>query len=167
MILNIALTDGKLYGYLMDNADPMRHIILVLIALIALVGLMPSGMSKDPAPFEVTTTFKEGETSLLVTPSQAAFLNDSWKPTPFVAPYASDPLFTKKAMSNNTTNTTYAIFDFLKNDTNTTTDATTNASMSNYTAVGGNIYEFIKDDWTPSREVEVILKAPFTKGKMS
>jgi len=137
--------------------------MLVMIALIALVGLMPGGMSKDPAPFEMTTTFKEGETSLLVPPSQAAFLNDSWVPTPFVAPYASEPLFKKKAMSNKTANTTYAIYDFLKNETN----ATTNASMSNYTVVGGNIYEFLKDDWTPSREVEFTRTAPFTKGKMS
>ena len=163
MIQNIAFTDGKLYGYLMDNANLMRHIILVLIALVALVGLVPSGMSKDPAPFEMTTTLKEGQTSLLVTPSQAAFLNDSWTPTPFKAPYASEPLFTKKALSNNTTNTTYAIYDFLQNDTN----ATTNATFSNYTVAGGNIYEFLKDDWTPSTEVEVIKTAPFTKGKMS
>ncbi|MCK9585788.1 hypothetical protein, partial [Methanothrix soehngenii] len=87
----------------------MRHIILVLIALIALVGLMPGGMSKDPAPFDNGEINEAGDESLLTTPSIAAFLNDSWAPTPFVAPLASAPLYAKKSFNNNTTNTTYAI----------------------------------------------------------
>ena len=147
----------------MENADLMRHIMLVLIALIALVGLMSAGMSKDPAPFEMTTIREAGDASLLTTPSIAAFLNDSWKPTPFVAPSASAPLYKKKSFSNNTTNTTYAIHDFLKNETN----ITTNATLDNYMVKGGSIYQFLKDNWTPSTPVEVIQTAPFTKGKMS
>lgn len=141
----------------------MRHIMLVLIALIALVGLMPGGMSKDPAPFEMTTFREAGDATLLTTPSIAAFLNDSWAPTPFVAPTASAPLYTKKSLSNNTTNTTYAIYDFLQNETN----ATNNVTLDNYMVKGGSIYQFLKDNWTPSAPVEVIKTAPFTKGKMS
>lgn len=163
MALNIALTDGKLYGYLLDNADLMRHIMLVLIALIALVGLMPGGMGKDPAPFEMTTINEAGDSSLLTTPSIAAFLNESWAPTGFVAPSASAPLYKKKSLSNNTTNSTYAIYDFLKNDTNTTN----NATLDNYMVKGGSIYQFLKDNWTSSTPVEVTTTAPFTKGKMS
>ncbi len=166
MIQNIALTDGKLYSYLMENAGLMRHIMLVLIALIALVGLMPCGISKDPAPFEMTTYNEAGDASLLTTPSIAAFLNDTWAPTPFVAPTASAPLYTKKSPSNNTTNTTYAIYDFLQNETNATTNAT-NATLDNYMVRGGSIYQFLKDNWTSSTPVEVIKSAPFTKGKMS
>lgn len=89
----------------MDNAGLMRHIILVLIALIALVGLMPGGMSKDPAPFDNGEINEAGDESLLTTPSIAAFLNDSWAPTPFVAPLASAPLYAKKSFNNNTQNT--------------------------------------------------------------
>ena len=137
--------------------------MLVLIALIALVGLMPGGMSKDPAPFEMTTFREAGDATLLTTPSIAAFLNDSWAPTPFVAPTASAPLYTKKSLSNNTTNTTYAIYDFLQNETN----ATNNVTLDNYMVKGGSIYQFLKDNWTPSAPVEVIKTAPFTKGKMS
>lgn len=145
----------------------MRHIILVLIALIALVGLMPGGMSKDPAPFDTPNINEAGDASLLTTPSIAAFLNDSWAPTPFVAPTASSPLYTKKSPSNNTTNTTYAIYDFLKNETNTSTNASTNATLDAYTVKGGSIYQFLKDNWTPSTPVEVIKSTPFTKGKIS
>jgi hypothetical protein len=32
---------------------------------------------------------------------------------------------------------------------------------------GGNIYQFLKDDWNPSPPVEVIKGTPYTKGKMS
>ena len=147
----------------MDNAGLMRHIILVLIALIALVGLMPGGMSKDPAPFDNGEINDAGDESLLTTPSIAAFLNDSWAPTPFVAPLASAPLYAKKSFSNNTTNSTYAILDFLQNDTNNAT----NTSLATYMIEGGNIYQFLKDDWNPSTPVEVITGTPYTQGKMS
>lgn len=147
----------------MDNADFMRHIILALIALIALAGLMSSGISKDPAPFEMRNINEKGDASLLATPSIAAFLNDSWVPSSFVAPsYPSTPKYTKKSPSNNTNTTTYAIYDFL-NDTN----ATTNTSLATYTVEGGSIYQFLKDNWTSSTPVKVITVTPFTKGKMS
>ena len=147
----------------MDNADFMRHIILALIALIALAGLMSSGMSKGPAPFEMTSINENGDASLLATPSIAAFLNDSWMPSSFVAPsYSSAPQYTKKSPSNNTTNTTYAAYDFL-NDTN----ATTNTSLAAYTVEGGSIYQFLKDNWTPSTPIEVITVDPLTKGKIN
>lgn len=147
----------------MDNADFMRHIILALIALIALAGLMSSGISKDPAPFEMPNIDEKGDASIRTTPSIAAFLNDSWVPSSFVAPsYPSTPKYTKKSPSNNTTDTTYAIYDFLNDTTNTT-----NTTLATYTVEGGSIYQFLKDNWTSSTPVEVITVTPFTKGKMS
>lgn len=73
------------------------------------------------------------------------------------------PLYAKKSFNNNTTNTTYAILDFLQNDTNNAT----NTSLATYMVEGGNIYQFLKDDWNPSTPVEVVKGTPYTKGKMS
>ena len=150
----------------------MRHIILVLIALIALGGLLPAAMSKNPAPFELTDP-QMGD--MLTTPSMAAFLNDSWTPTSFVAPRPNDNvLFTKKSFSNNTTsNATYAIYDFL-NDTNVTPAAASpiytpaTAGQSNKIAwTGESIYQFLDDAWTPSTPVAVYKEGVYTKGQMS
>ena len=59
------------------------------------------------------------QTTLLTTPSMAAFLNDSWTPSTFVAPLASEAtlLYEEHDLGNNTTaNSTYAIYDFLNNN---------------------------------------------------
>ena len=150
----------------------MRHIILVLIALIALGGLLPAAMSKNPAPFAMTDPQMA---DALTTPSMAAFLNDSWTPTTFVAPRPNDNVpFTKKSFNNNTTsNATYAIYDFL-NGTNATTAAESpiytpaNAGKSNKIAwTGESIYQFLDDSWTPSTPVAVYKEGVYTKGQMS
>lgn len=150
----------------------MRHIILVLIALMALGGLLPAAMSMAPAPFEQGNT---EVTDALTTPSMAAFLNDSWMPSTFVAPRPNDNvLFTKKSFSNNTTdNSSYAIYDFL-NDSNVTTPAASpiytpaNAGKSNKIAwTGESIYQFLDDSWTPSTPVAVYKEGVYTKGMMS
>ncbi len=135
----------------------MRHIILVLIALVALAGLLPGVMSLPPAPF-----VPETENSFATTPSMAAFLNDSWTPSAFVAPLANNaPVFTKGAFSNNTTNATYAAYDFLNN-----TSVPSSGTYPIYTAAapaednkiawtGESIYQFLADNWTPSTPVAV------------
>src|SRR5512137_1102831 len=116
------LTDGKLYGYLRDNAKPMRHIILVLFALVALGGMLPATIAAPVAPTLLDNPAampEPAQTSLLTTPSMAAFLNDSWTPSTFVAPLASQATGVQRNMTrNNTTmnSSSYAIYDFLKDN---------------------------------------------------
>lgn len=150
----------------------MRHIILVLIALMALGGLLTAAMGLPPAPFEMTDPEM---TDMLMTPSMAAFLNDSWTPTSFVAPRPNDGvLFAKKSFANNTTsNATYAIYDFL-NDTNVTPAAASpiytpaTAGNSNKIAwTGESIYQFLDDSWTPSTPVAEYKEGVYTKGQMN
>jgi len=137
---------------------------------MALGGLLPAVMSLPPAPFEAPS-----ETVLGTTPSMAAFLNDSWTPSTFVAPLASDAaLFTKKSPSNNTTaNSTYAAYDFL-NSNNTTSTAkapiyTTAApgKDSNIAWTGESIYQFADDSWTPSTPVEAYNQGVYKLHQMN
>lgn len=73
-----------------DNADIMKRIIAVLIALLALSLLMPTMLGKAPllvgSPKNLTVTNAPNYISdpnymaLYATPSVAAFLNESWIP---------------------------------------------------------------------------------------
>ena len=150
----------------------MRHIILVLIALMALGGLLSAVTGLPPAPFELTDP-EMGD--MLMTPSMTAFLNDSWKPTSFVAPRPNDNvIFTKGSFANNTTsNATYAIYDFL-NDTNVTPAAASPiytaaapAGDNKIAWAGESIYQFLEDSWTPSSPVAEYRQGAYTKGQMS
>jgi len=160
----------------MDNAGLMRHIILVLIALIALVGLMPGGMSKDPAPFDNGEINEAGDESLLTTPSIAAFLNDSWTPSTFVAPLASQATGVLKNMTrNNTTqeSSTYAIYDFLNDNYTSPAPASPIYTASaagkdkKIAWTGESIYQFLNDAWTPSTPVETYEQSPFKMHEMN
>jgi hypothetical protein len=172
----IACTDGKLYGYLMDNAKTMRNIILVLFALVAMGGLLPAIMAAPVLTDKLAAEPKPAETSVLTTPSIAAFLNDSWTPTPFVAPLASQATGVLKNMTrNNTTldSSTYAIYDFLKD--NYTAPAATSPIYSATAAgkdrtiawTGESIYQFLSDAWTPSTPVETYEQSPFKLHQMN
>lgn len=143
------------------NADYMRHIVLALIALIALGGLLPAAMGIDHSFSPFTNPLTQ-----LTTPSQNAFLNDSWTPSSFVPPLAKEATaFAKKAPSgNNSTSTTYAIYDFLNNNTTASSNATLPTS---YTVQGGSMYQFLSDAWTPSTPLEPIKVGPYKKGAMS
>ena len=58
----------------------MRHIILVLIALVALGGLLPAIMAEPAAPVlseNRAAIQKPADSALLTTPSMASFLNDN------------------------------------------------------------------------------------------
>jgi len=172
------LTDGKLYGYLRDNANAMRHIILVLFALVALGGLLPAVIALPSTVLkdELAAMSSPAESSLLTTPSMAAFLNDSWTPSAFVAPLASQATGVLKNMTrNNTTlnSSNYAIYDFL-ND-NYTTPA---PSSPIYTAsaagkdkkvawTGESIYQFLNDAWSPSAPVDTYEQSPFKQHQMN
>jgi hypothetical protein len=170
------LTDGKLYGYLRDNAKPMRHIILVLFALVALGGLLPTVMAAPVLTGKLAAMPDPAETSLLTTPSMAAFLNDSWTPSTFAAPLASQATAVQRNMTrNNTTmnSSEYAIYNFLKD--NFTSPA---ASSPVYTAsaagkdktvawTGESIYQFLNDVWSPSAPVETYEQSPFKQHVMN
>ena len=117
-------TDGKLYGYLMEMQGFMRHVILVLIALMALGGLLPAVMSLPACTHLIQPTAAMPDT--LTTPSMAAFLNDSWTPSAFCssASQVEDTLFTKKSLAITLLhNSTYAAYDFLNSSNVTSTAA--------------------------------------------
>ncbi len=172
------LTDGKLYGYLTGNAYAMRHIILVLFALVALGGLLPAVIALPSTVLkdDLAAMPEPAETSLLITPSMADFLNDSWTPSTFVAPLASQASGVLKNMTrNNTTmnSSNYAIYDFL-NDNYTSPAATSPvytasaAGKDNKIAwTGESIYQFLNDAWSPSTQVEVYEQSPFKKHQMN
>lgn len=172
-------TDGKLYGYLEDNADTMRHIILALIALTALCWLLPAIVAEPASPVlidKVKSTPEAAETSVMTTASQAAFLNDSWAPSPFAAPLADEAGGVLKNMTrNNTTlaNSTFSIYDFL-NDSYTPPKATSPIYTATGAQKGGeiawtgeSIYDFLSDSWTPSTTVEPYEQSPFKQRQMN
>jgi len=123
-----------------------------------------------------SATPEPAETSLLTTPSMAAFLNDSWTPSTFVAPLASQATGVLRNMTNNNTtlnSSNYAIYDFL-ND-NYTSPApespvyTASAAGKDKTIAwtGESIYQFLNDAWTPTSEVETYEQSPFKQHQMN
>jgi len=154
----------------------MRHIILVLIALVALGGLLPAVMAAPVLTDKLASEPKPADTSVLTTPSMAAFINDSWTPSNFVAPLASQATGVQKNMTrNNTTlnSSTYAIYDFLKD--NYTAPAATSPTYTASAAgkdktvawTGESIYQFLSDAWTPSTPVETYEQTPFKQRQMN
>jgi hypothetical protein len=174
-----AFTDGKLYGYLRNNANPMRHIILVLLALVALGGLLPAIMAAPVAPVLLDNPAampEPAQTSLETTPSMAAFLNDSWTPSTFVAPLASEAVGVLRNMTrNNTTqaSSNYAIYDFLKDNYTSPAPAspvyTASAAGKDKTVAwtGESIYQFLDDAWTPAAAVQTYEQSPFKQRQMN
>jgi hypothetical protein len=157
----------------------MRHVILALIALVALGGLLPAVLAEPAAPVlkdKLADTSESAETSVLTTPSQAAFVNDSWSPSTFAAPLASEALAVQRNMTrNNTTleNSTYAIYDFLKDDYQapaaTSPVYTASAAGKDKTIAwtGESIYQFLDNAWTPSTTVEAYAQSPYKQHQMS
>ena len=154
----------------------MRHIILVLIALVALGGLLPAVMAAPVLTDKLADEPKPADASVLTTPSMAAFINDSWTPSTFVAPLASQATGVQKNMTrNNTTlnSSTYAIYDFLKD--NYTAPAATSPTYTASAAgkdktvawTGESIYQFLSDAWTPSTPVETYEQTPFKQHQMN
>jgi len=156
-------SDGKLYGYLKDNADTMRHIILALIALVALCGSIPAIMAEPAKPVglsdKMAPTASEPENSLLTTPSMAAFLNDSWSPSTYTPDvFRADSSL--RSWNGTIQNATYAIADFAKD--NYTAPAATSPIYSAPAAAkngqiawtGESIYQFLDGGWTPSTPVQ-------------
>jgi hypothetical protein len=157
----------------------MRHIILVLIALVTLGGLLPAIIAAPVAPVLLDNPAAmpaPAETSLLTTPSMAAFLNDSWTPTPFVAPLASQATGVLRNMTrNNTTqnSSNYAIYDFLNDNYTSPSPAspiyTASAAGKDKKVAwtGESIYQFLNDAWTPTTPVETYEQSPFKQHQMN
>jgi hypothetical protein len=176
----MAFTDGKLYGYLRDNANPMRHIILVLFALLALGGMLPATIAAPIGLSDKQSAMPEpAQTALITTPSMAAFLNDSWTPSAFVAPLANQATGVQRQMTrNNTTlnSSNYAIYDFL-NDNYASSAATSPTYSASASGKGGkdktvawtgeSIYQFLNDAWVPSAPIETYPQTPFQQHKMN
>ena len=163
----------------MDNAVHMRHIILVLIALAALGGLFSDAIAETAAPVlkdKASETAEAAQSTLFTTPSMAAFINDSWTPSSFEAPVASQALGVLRNMTRNNTTlatATYSIYDFLKDDY-----TSPSAQSPIYTAsaagkdktiawTGESIYDFAKDTWTPSTTVSTYEQSPFKQHQMN
>jgi hypothetical protein len=151
----------------------MRHIILVLIALVALGGLLPAVNAAPAKPVLLdnpAAMAEPAQTALLTTPSMAAFLNDSWQPSTFVAPVITNENARKNVSVNNST---YAIYDFL-NGTNSASAATspiytaTAAGKDKTVAwTGESIYQFLDPSWTPSKSVEIVRTGAYKMHEMS
>ncbi len=158
----------------------MRHIILVLIALMALGGLLPAVMGSPATPVSLSghqaATATSAQNVVDTTPSMAAFINDSWTPSTFVAPLdavATDKFGSGKLGNNTTQNSTYAIYDFLNNSYIAPPAASpiysaAAAGKDNKVAwTGESIYQFLSDSWTPSTPLAIYNQGIYTKHKMS
>jgi hypothetical protein len=157
----------------------MRHIILVLFALVALGGMLPATIAAPVGPSLLNNPAampEPAQSELITTPSMAAFLNDSWMPSTFAAPLASQASGVLKNMTrNNTTmaSSNYAIYDFLNDN------YTSSAPQSPiYTAAaagkdktlawtGESIYQFLNDAWTPTTPIETFQQAPYKLHQMN
>jgi len=157
----------------------MKHITLVLIALVALGGLLPATTALKGLSDKQAATPEAADSSLLTTASMAAFLNDSWTPSTFVAPLASEATGVLKNMTrNNTTqaSSNYAIYDFLKDNYTSPAPASPTYSATS-TPKGGkgdtvawtgeSIYQFLNDAWTPAASVETYEQSPFKQHQMN
>ncbi len=156
----------------------MRHIILVLFALVALGGLMPAVIALPSTVLkdDLAAMPSPAETALVTTPSMASFLNDSWAPSSFAAPLASQSTAVQRNMTrNNTTlnNASYSIYDFLK-DNYTAPQATSpiytaSAAGKDKTVAwtGESIYQFLNDAWTPTTAIETYEQSPFKLHQMN
>ena len=106
----------------------------------------------------------------------AAFINDSWTPSTFVAPLASQSVGVLRNMTrNNTTqkNSTYAIYDFLNDNYASPAPAspiyTASAAGKDKTVAwtGESIYQFLNDEWTPTSAVQTYEQSPYKLHQMN
>ncbi len=158
----------------------MRQIILVLIALMALGGLLPAVMGSPATPVSLSghqaATATSAQNVVDTTPSMAAFINDSWTPSTFVAPLdvvATDKFGSGKLGNNTTQNSTYAIYDFLNNSYIAPPAASpiysaAAAGKDNKVAwTGESIYQFLSDSWAPTTPLAIYNQGIYTKHQMS
>lgn len=106
----------------------------------------------------------------------AAFLNDSWTPSTFVAPLENEAVGVQRSMTrNNTTlaNSTYAIYDYMNDNY-----ASPAASSPIYSAsaagkdrtiawTGESIYDFLNDAWSPKKAIQTYEQTPYKQHQMN
>lgn len=157
-----------------NNADTMRHVIIVLIALLALSIFMPTIWAKSTTTGGVLVNSgpaltAPADTPLTTTASQADFLNDSWVPSSFVAP----TIVATGALKNGTLrNATYGIYDFANDNWVPPTSITpsyTAVSTNNAMAATGaqSSYQFLDPNWTPATPVQVTQTGVYQQHVMS
>lgn len=167
----------------------MRHIIAILVAMLALALILPAigALPSDIAPTNTKSMNASGtnsagltrspegtqidQSALATTPSIASFLSDSWLPSTFVAPvnYAL-----ARNKNNYTTNSTNTVYDFLSDNwAPSSYKPPTQAALAMnkygyYANSTPSNYRFLQDSWTPSTAVEVVTESgPYTRHKMS
>lgn len=151
----------------------MRHIILVLIALVALSGLMPAIIAKPVLNNTLASSPESAENSLLTTPTMAAFLNDSWIPSSYRPDYFT-AVSSQKKWNGTLQNATYANYAFLTDNSYVAPGPTSPV----YNAVapgkdgyvkwtGESIYQFLDSAWTPNTPVEVIQTGVYKMHQMN
>jgi hypothetical protein len=153
--------DGKIYRYLSDNRTSMRYII-VLIALMALCGLMPLMWAQQESSLSAPVGLSDkaapladpAQTSLTTTPSIAAFLSNSWIP----------PSATNASINTSLNNNSTTILDTIAAPTYTASAANKDGVVA---WTGESRFQFLQDDWTPSTAVEVIQLTPYKLHQMN
>jgi hypothetical protein len=164
----------------------MRHIIAILVAMLALalvlpaIGALPSDIAPTSANASGThsaglTRSPEGthidQSALATTPSIASFLSDTWMPSSFVPP-VNFALARNK--NNYTTNSTNNIYDFLGTSwapSNFEPDTQAALAQNKYGYYSNSTpfnYQFLQDSWAPNNVVDVVIdNGPYTRHKMS
>jgi len=154
----------------------MRHVILVLIALLALGGLIPAVLAEPAKPVGLSSKLAPAAVSaqdvLYTTPSVADFLNDSWRPSPYVPPvfYATG---SRHSINGTIPSATYALYDFT--DSNYVPPraasplyyATAQNKEGFIPWTGESIYGFLADTWTPTSPIALVPESVYKKHQMS
>jgi hypothetical protein len=141
----------------------MRHILMVIIALLALNIFIPSIWAQSVAPLLITgnttktTTTNAPDVGITTTPTIAEFLNDSWVPSSFVPPTVPGPY---PLMRQNATNSSYNIYDFLNNSWVPSSSNYEAAQNNNYAVSGlegpASIYDVLNPSFTESAPINAV-----------
>ncbi len=152
---------------MMNNAGTMRHVVIVIIALLALSIFMPTIWAKSTGSLLLNSTTPKttsAYTPVITTPSMAAFLNDSWVPSSFVPPTINATL----ALKNGTLkNSTYSIYDFANDNWMPQTASAVAANNAPSGKGPSDIYQVLNSDWTPATPVTVVQTSPYKMHQMN
>ncbi|OPY45382.1 MAG: hypothetical protein A4E47_01006 [Methanosaeta sp. PtaU1.Bin028] len=141
----------------------MKNILLALIALSVLsLGLAGSGLAK--------TSFFASETEVPTTTSISEFLNDSWKPVPFLAPiyYATWP--DKNRTLQNTSDEIYKLLNDSYKPSGFEApllQAVWPGKDGTLATTGYAIHDFMRDDWTPADAVPMVTRGDYKLRQMN
>jgi hypothetical protein len=144
----------------------MRHIIAVLIALLALSLFIPSTWALPSLLLSTANqtqpTTPEPETSLVTTPTIASFLSDTWTPSSYVPNVYTAAVANKQGYVANTTEN---IADFI-NGTQPTSVVTSMEGIYDDPSTG-YLTQFLDPNWTPSTVTELQSTPDFKLHQMN